>query len=411
MSTGFLRQAIKDMTTLYKHQQDFLLHNPNKSALVWSCGTGKTRTACEWADREDTLIICPKALKANWEREFYRARTWKMGVVLTKEEFRKKHKDLCRFNQIIVDEVHSGFLTPHYKSQMSKALRDYIKKHQIKRILLLSATVYSSSPWNIYQLAHILGYKWDWWKFNSEFFDQVRMGLRVIPVAKKGIEKRLALLTRKIASVVDIHDVLDVPLQQHCEPEYFALTKEQERAIKDNYDPVPIVRYTQEHEIENGILLENEFRELQTYENDKEDRIKDLCRECKKIAIICRYNAQIDALYSVLKNEFNSIFIIRGDVKNRDEVTRRAEEASEAIVIIQADCAEGYELPSFPVCVFASMSYSYVKWEQICGRFLRMNKPSRTTFLYLLTEGDSVDQGIYDAVKRKEDFKINLFKK
>jgi len=396
-------------TDLYKHQIEFLKTDPDKSALVWSCGTGKTRTAIEWAWGQMPLIICPKALKANWFRECDN-----IGVssrILTKEEFRKYYKEIPKHSCIIVDEVHNGFLTPNFKSQMSKALRDYIKKHNVPRILLLSATVYTSSPWNIYQLAVLLGHKWNWKAFSYTFFDQIRMGMRVIPQAKKGIEPKLAELTKKIASVVNIYDVLDVPLQQHCEPEYFSLTKEQERAIKDNYDPVPIVRYTQQHEIENGILLGNEFRELQTYETDKEERIKAICEENKKVAIVCRYNAQIDSLRESLQSSGKQIMVIRGDVKDRDFVTRTAEQSEECIVLIQADCAEGYELPSFPICVFASMSYSYTKWEQICGRFLRMNKPSRTTFIYLLTEGESVDQGVYDAVKRREDFKIELFKK
>lgn len=403
------------MTTLYKHQQDFLANNPNKSALVHSCGTGKSRTALEWSNLENkycTLIICPKALKTNWFREIKKTNlSHEKFLVLTKEEFRRDHNSLDKYGQIIVDECHNGFLTPNYKSQMSKALRNYIKKYNVPRVLMLSATVYSSSPWNIYQLASFLGYKWDWWKFNHTFFDQIRMGLRTIPVAKKGCEKELAKLTNKIASVVDIHDCMDVPLQLHCEPEYFSLTKEQERAIEDNYDPLPIVRYTKQHQIENGILIGNEFKKDETYETDKIERIKALCEENKKVAIVCRYNAQIDSLYSVLKDGIKPVYIIRGDVKNRDEVTRVSEDSQGAIVLIQADCAEGYELPSFELCVFASMSYSYVKWEQLCGRFLRMNKPSRTTFMYLLTEGASVDQGIYDAVKRKEDFKINLFKK
>lgn len=395
---------------LYKHQQEFLALNPNKSALVWSCGTGKTRTAIEWLNMGSTgIVICPKALKANWQREI---KQWgAKAVVYTKEEFRKEWDDLPKHSQIIIDEVHNGFLTPHFKSQMSKALRSYIKKHSVPRILLLSATVYTSSPWNIYNLAFLLGYKWNWHKFNQEFFVPVRMGNRIIPVVKKGIEKRLAELTKKIASVVDIYDVLDVPLQQHCEPEYFSLTKEQDRAIKDNYDPVPIVRYTLQHEIENGVLLANDFRESKTYENDKIERIKALCEENKKVAIICRYNAQIDMLKDSFKGMVNTIFIIRGDIKDRDRACRDAEQAKKAIVLIQADSSMGYELPSFPLCVFASMSYSYVNWEQMCGRFLRMNKPSRTTFMYLVTEGDSVDQAVYDAIKRKEDFSINLFKK
>lgn len=410
------------MTTLYKHQLEFLKQNPNKSALVWSCGTGKTRTALEWVKQnyqnynpyERCIIVCPKPLKANWEREVNKS-TFKgfyFYKVMSKEEFRRDWKELEQANYIIVDEVHNGFLTPHFKSQMSQALRNYIKRHNVPRVLLLSATVYTSSPWNIYQLATLLGYKWDWYKFYHKFFNRVRMGRREVPVAKAGCEKDLAKIIKNIASVVNIYDVLDVPLQQHCEPEYFALSEAQKTAIKDNYDPLPIVRYTNEHEIENGVLLANEFRKEQYYETDKEERIISLCEENKKIAIICRYNAQIDAYKESLERSTKrNVLVIRGDIKDRDKVCQTAELSEEAIVLIQADCAEGYELPSFPLCVFASMSYSYTKWEQICGRFLRMNKPSRTTFLYLLTEGESVDQGVYDAVKRKEDFKIELFKK
>ena len=401
------------MNTLYKHQQEFLVANPNKSALVHSCGTGKTRTACEWSKLGPlgaTLIICPKALQTNWMRE---VKKWGAGhggwvTVITKEGFRKTWKQQIRFNQVIVDEVHNGFLTPHFKSQMSKALRDYIKKHNVPRVLLLSATVYTSSPWNIYNLAYYLGHKLDWVKFNFTFFDQIRMGPRIVPVPKKGCEVKLAEITKKIASVVDIADCMDVPLQLHCEPEYFALTKIQEKAIKDAYDPLPIVRYTRQHEIENGVLIGNKFAIDEIYDCDKNARIVGLCEENSKIAIVCRYNAQIDVLAKLL--EKHAPIIIQGAVKDRDAACRTAEMASRAVVLIQADCGLGFELPSFPVCVYASMSYSYTSWEQMNGRFLRMNKPSRTTFIYLLTEGDSVDQGIYDSVKRKEDFRIELFK-
>lgn len=400
------------MTTLYKHQKDFLALNPNKSSLVWSCGTGKTRTALEWAKGRITLIICPKALKANWIRE---ARKWLPGqfVVLTKEEFRRDASMLSEFEAVIVDEVHNGFLTPNFKSQMSKALKKYLAKHSVPRVLLLSATVYTSSPWNIYNLAYYTGHVWNYRTFKDKFFTDIRMGMRIIPQAKKGIEGELARITRTIASVVDIHDVLDVPLQNHLEPEYFALSKEQEKAIKDNYDPLPIVRYTAQHEIENGILLGNEFREDQNFQTDKEERIIQLCEENKKVAIVCRYNYQIDVLSLFLNTKFpkKELFIINGQNSDRDTTTLFAEQSKDCIVLIQADCAEGYQLPSFELCIFASMSYSYTKWEQICGRFLRMDKPSRTTFIYLLTEGKSIDQAVYDSVKRKEDFKINLYMK
>jgi len=404
---------------LYNHQKQFLTENPDKTTLVWSCGTGKTRAAIEWTHVDwsyagEVLIICPKALKQNWRRESLRwakAGLPSLTMILSKEEFRRDWKTLPKFRQVVVDEVHNGFLTPMFKSQMSKALRDYLKKHNVPRVLLLSATVYTSSPWNIYNLAVFTGHNWNWKRFKETFFYDVRMGPRLIPQVKKGSEAKLATLTKTIANVVDIHDVLDVPLQNHTEPEYFALSKEQITAIKDNYDPLPIVRYTAQHEIENGILLGNEFRDLYTFQCDKNERIAELCKENKKVAVVCRYNAQIDMLMDWVNEAGKPVFVIRGDVTNRDEITLKAEQAEECVVLIQADCAEGYQLPSFGLCVFASMSYSYTKWEQICGRFLRMDKPSRTTFLYLLTEGDSIDQAVYDSVKKKEDFKIALYEK
>jgi superfamily II DNA or RNA helicase len=380
---------------LYNHQKEFLKENPDKSALVWSCGTGKTRTAIEWAKTSfPTLIICPKALKTNWQRE---AQKWGLRAygIMTKEEFRKHGSTLPAASQVIVDEVHNGFLTPHFKSQMSKALRDYIKFHKVPRILLLSATVYTSSPWNIYNLAYYLGYKLAWQTFNYRFFNQVRFGPRIVPVPKKGCEKDLAEITKKIASVVDIADVMDVPLQQHCEPEYFALNNAQRRMIEDAYDPLPIVRFTAEHKIEQL--------------GDKNDRLVSLVEENPKIAIVCRYLDQIDHLKTLLAPY--KPYVISGEVKDRDTVVRQADASERAVVLIQADCGIGFELPSFSVCVFASQSYSYTSFEQMCGRFLRMNKPSRTTFVYLLTEGDSIDQAVYNAIKRKEDFQINLYER
>lgn len=397
---------------LYKHQKRFLSDNPSKSSLVWSCGTGKSRTACEWSRLHLTpvLIICPKALVSNWKRECEKWNVQEPSII-TKEEFRKYFKKIPAFSQVIVDEVHNGFLTPGFKSQMSKSLRWYLKEHKVPRVLLLSATVYTSSPWNIYNLAWLTGHEWNWQKFKFEFFDDVWMGNRQIPVVKKGSEKKLAELTKQIASVVDIHDCMDVPEQLHCEPEYFALTKEQEKAIKENYDPTPIVRYTQQHEIENGILLGNEFKESQTFKYDKMDRIKELVAENKKVAIVCRYHNQIDELWDGLADCEKQVYVISGKIANRDAICLSAEKLDECIVIIQADCGIGFQLPSFELCIYVSQSYSYTSWEQMNGRFLRMDKPSRTTFMYLLTDANSVDKSVYKCIRKKEDFKIELYGK
>lgn len=392
---------------LYQHQIDFLKQNLDKSALVWSCGTGKSRTAIEWSQTIDdsTLIICPKALKTNWNRECKKWGNVLQTTIMSKEEFRRDYKSLEAYGQIIVDEVHNGFLTPHFKSQMSKALRDYIKMHKVPRVLLLSATVYTSSPWNIYNLAYYLGYKLDWQKFNYTFFDQIRMGPRIIPVPKKGCEKKLAVITKKIASVVALEDCVDVPTQTF-ENEYFELTKEQNKLIESTYDPLPIVRFTQYHEIAQGILKGNEFRkDILDIPSLKNERIEALCDENKKIIIVCRYNAQIDALAELLKKHAPKI--IRGDVKDRDAVCQSVEKAERAVVLIQASCSMGYELPSFRIMVFASMDFSYTHYRQMCGRILRINNMQKNLYLHLIA--GEMDQAVFDAIEKKHDFTIELY--
>lgn len=268
---------------LYEHQSRFLASpKRHKTALIWSCGTGKTLTAILWAKERDdlgTVIVCPKALRQNWLNETERM-ALNNAIVLSKEEF-KKHA-FASPQQIIVDEVHNGFLTPQFKSAMSKALRAFCKK--APRVLLLSATVYTSSPWNIYNLAEYVGINWNWQAFNQTFFNQIRMGRRFVPVAKPEAKRQLAETVKTFCSIVDIRDCIDVPEQLHCDPELFALTAAQMAAVKANYDPVPIVRYTKQHEIEQGILLPNEFTELQTFPADKNDRILSLAKENPKMA-------------------------------------------------------------------------------------------------------------------------------
>jgi superfamily II DNA or RNA helicase len=395
---------------LFQHQIDFLKQNPDKSALIHSCGTGKTRTAIEWAKKYKrwVLIICPKSLKTNWRRE---CEEWGLNTyhVLTKEEFRKSWEYLSAFEQVIVDEVHNGFLTPHFKSQMSKALRAYLKKHDVRRVLLLSATVYSSSPWNIYSLAYYLGNKWDYKKFDTMFFNYVRMGFKYVPVAKKGCEKKLAEMTKKIASVVSLEECVDVP-EQTFENEYFELTKEQEKLIEANYDPLPIVRFTSADEISNGVLKGNEFRkDIMDIPSLKNERIFDLCQENKKIIVVCRYNLQIDFLDNYLKSIGKPIFIIRGEVKDRDAVVQEAEKSAEAIVLIQSSCSVGYELPSFSIMVFASLDFSYTHFVQICGRILRINRLHKNVYISLIT--GETGQAVADAIAHKKDFDINLYEK
>ena len=130
----------------YKHQKEILERNPKKCLLCFDTGTGKTLTSIWWANqnRLKTLVIVPKALKKQWERELKKYGETYFDVI-TKETFRKDWDKIGLYDAIIVDEAHyfSG------KSQMYKNLLKFIKKQDVPYVWLLTATPFLSSPWNI----------------------------------------------------------------------------------------------------------------------------------------------------------------------------------------------------------------------------------------------------------------------
>jgi len=376
--------------------------------IVHDTGTGKTRTAIELAlkNKGGCLVVMPKALKEQWWRNVtehpdHKKILWELR---TKEEFRKDYDRIKPYTTVIVDEAHyfSGM-----KSTMSKNLYHYFKKHNIQNRYLLTATPYLSTPWNIFVLARHLGYEWNYLDFKQKFFDEAWIGRRIIPVIKDGIQSEIAALVKKIGDVVRLDECIDVP-DQIFETEFFKETPLQSKE-KDNIEETnPVVRFTKHHEIENGFLMGNGYAEERKIGTYKNDRLYELAEQEKKIAIVCRYNSQIDMIYKHLMPLGKQIFLIRGETKQRDYLTQQIEKSSEAIVLINASCSEGYELPSIGLIAFASLSFSYKDYKQVCGRFLRINAPKKNVYVHLVT-AEGVDEAVYEAIKNKQSFDINIY--
>lgn len=401
---------------LYEHQKRFLAANPDRRLLCWDTGTGKTLTAILWANlgKSEALFIVPKSLRENWQRNVQMHFDYKYKIV-TKEEFRRDHKTLERYPQVVADEAHyfSG-----EKSQMSKALIWYVKEHEIERVLLPTATPYLSSPWNIFTLAKILRHQWSWIKFRDHFFEDRYVGRReiagktvgrLIKVVKPNMEKDIARCVAQIGDVVRIDECADIP-EQVFETEFFELNKSQKQAIAAVVEMNPMVRYTKYHQIEGGTLKSDGYSENQYFEPPQMERLYELAKENKKMAVVCRYNFEIDMIrtrFQVDSMHQWKVFVIRGDVANRDEIVQEVEASDEAIVLINAACSEGFEIPSVPLMVFWSLSFSYKDYKQMLGRILRLNKLKKNLYIFFLTTG--VSMGVYGAIMNKRDFDVEIY--
>lgn len=392
----------------YKHQKEFLESEHKKFLLCWDMGTGKTRTSIEWAKilGGTTLIVVPKGLVDNWIRECKR---WDFADynIITKENFKKKFSTLLPYKNLIIDEAHyfAG------QSQMNKTMQFYVDARPETNILCLTGTPYLRNAWNVYRLGHILGKKneWKWNHFNYTFFTLVRMGYRYIPVQKQdeASKRLLAQYVNQIGSTKHLSECADVPESQEY-PEYVEKTDDQEEGIRDLVDFEPIVRYTKEQQIMGGYLKGDDYTADQRYASRKRDRLMELIGQNEKIMVVCRYLHELEELERDITKIHRTVFVLRGDVKNRDEVVQKARKAEECVLLVGAQISEGWEIPEIETMIFYSHSFSLKDYVQMKGRIQRINDLRPRCYVHLLVK-DSVDEGVHRALMNKQDFLVHIY--
>lgn len=413
----------------YDHQQKIISDDPHKTGLFLGTGSGKTRIALNLA-RGSTLVVCPKTQRqdGNWERELasignpHRIRL----TVISKEEFRRDYLALPTFDTLIGDEAHTLLgVTPNTRqvkkvtipktSQIFEALDWYVTNKKPKRIYLCTATIVKSpmTVWGAAKifgkvkgdvLEHFLGYR-------SAFYVKLPMPGRDVYVPKKDddTKDRLATLVHQLGYVGRLEDYFDVP-EQTFRTVYVQLTEVQKVAMKELplEWPDPIVLIGKKHQLENGSLAGDEFSEAINYKNEKQEKIFEYAEEFPRMVIFAKYRAQIAQLELRLKEEGYKVLVLTGDTKDRGALIAMANQLDDCIFIAQAQISAGWELPNFPVMIFASRTYSYVDYSQALGRILRANALKKNLYINLVVKG-GVDEAVDKALANKQDFDERVY--
>lgn len=399
---------------LYPHQLKIINESPNKHLLAWGTGCGKTATAIKWADKKggSALVICPKSLVDNWHREIGK---WSDGkakfIVLSKEQFKSKHEDILdTINSTLVDEVHhfSG-----YKSQLYKSLINFIKRHKIQNILLLTATPYRSTPFNIFCLANILGHNLNWFKFNNLFYTMLKRGPRKWPILKDTVDglpvkEYIGNMVKSLGSVVAMREVVDVP-EHVWMREDFEPNAEQKKACKELLDSTPIARLSKVFQILNGTLKSDGYSEAQYFKCEKFDRALELIEENDKIAVVCRHSLELQRFKDSIKDR--RVFVLNGETPKdeRDKLVQEFNNSDKCVALIQARVCEGYGLHT-PVMMFYSMDWGLVEWTQMIGRPVRLDNLKSVVYINLVYK-DTVDEAVYDnVVIKKQEFQAEIYR-
>jgi len=405
---------------LYQHQKDIIDNNKYRTGLFMGTGSGKTLIALHLAQGK-ILCITPKLQREeqNFIRETKKSNLTKDITQISKEDFKKVAGTLEQFDTVIVDEAHTvAGATPNVRyvkrrpipkcSQTFDYLIDYLNRKPPKRLYLLTATPIRS-PMTVWALAKILGVDWNFYEFRDTFYFSVKNGYKEFFVIKSDDEskERLGKAVQKLGYTGKLEDYFDVP-EQTFRTVFVSTTKEQDkrlREIQTEY-PEPIVLVGKKHQVENGVLTGDEFSAPETYKDEKIEKLLDFALEFPKMVIFAKYTAQIEKIKEALK-DYN-VKTLQGSTKNRDEVIKSAEESKNCIMIIQSQISAGFELPSFPVMIFASMSYSVVDRIQAEGRILRANALKKNLYITLVVKG-GVDEAVYKSILNKQDFNERIY--
>jgi hypothetical protein len=412
------------MTNLFQHQLDIIREDPQVAGLFLGTGSGKTLVALSLA-RGTTLVICPKTQKEdrNWEREAMKNKLKIDLTVMSKEEFRK----LCqagytkRYDTVIVDEAHTCLgVTPNVRyvkkqpipktSQLFEELGIYIMLTKPTRLYLCTATI-MRSPMTVWGAAKLLGQEWNFYEFRDVFYFRLPMPGREVwtPKNDDAAKDRLAIAVRNLGYVGRLEDFFDVPDQTY-KTIHLDLTVAQKARIKAmaiEY-PEPIVRCGKIHQVENGVLAGDEFMAGESFENAKIDALLDLAIEFPRMVIFAKYRAQIDVIASTMRERGYKVLTLTGDTKERGTVIQEAKEATKCIFIAQAQISAGWELPTYPVMVFASRTYSFVDYDQAVGRIQRADHIKKNLYINLVVRG-GVDEAVDKCLANKKDFNDRIY--
>ena len=412
-----------------KHQLDALeqTEGKNRVAYYMGMGTGKTFVGCEkmllYAN-EYNLCVCQHSKVPDWVEHF---KTYtdlevtdftkpkaqvKPGVIVVNYELAWRRDLLSRLRNftLILDESSKVQHETTKQTQFIMTLRP-------KNVILLSGTPCNGKYENLYTQIKLLGVNITKTYFFNRYIDYELVDVldwstgTPVPTGKmyrkvngyKNVEELKANLRRAGAVFMLSDDVLDLPpmteqiVSVQSTPEYRKFRKKR-------------VVIIDEIEYVGDTALTKMLRERQLcsfLSKHKLDALSDLM-ESTEDRLIVFYNFQEEFVkISQLCDKFGKqMSYVSG--QGRDLTAYENDSQSVTVVQYQAG-AHGLNLQKANKMVMFSPPLSSELWSQAKARIHRMGQESPTMYWYLVSK-DSVEEKIYDALKKGHDYTVDLFK-
>jgi len=140
-----------------------------------------------------------------------------------------------------------------------------------------------------------------------------------------------------------------------------------------------------------------------------EDIIEAAIADGKKLVVIARFVAEIEAICKLLDDMGIAHSCIMGGVNDRDEQVARFQNDPAVQVFVGqiATAGLGITLTAASTMVFYSLDYSMSNFEQAKARIHRVGQCDKCTYVYLLARG-TVDEKVLQALRDKADLAKTL---
>lgn len=419
-------------------------------------GTGKTITSIAITGAlylsgniRRVLVVAPLSIVGVWDEEFQKFADFKYSLsvlsgsgtkkaeelkcmaypplqvaVVNYESAWRLEKEIIAWNPdlIIADEGHK--IKTHNISA-SKAMHRIGAKASYR--LLLTGTVITNKAIDVfsqYKFVNPAIFGNSFYSFRNRYFDMTGYGNHT-PVMKKNMEQELMKRLHCIAfratkaECLDLPEMTDIIRYVDLEP---AAVKVYNDLVKESYAELGksevtvtnvLTRLLRLSQLTGGFIGDDEGNAPQRISTAKlsalEDIVEQVLQEGKKLVIIARFVAEINAISKLLEKRGIGYSCIMGGVKDREEQVMAFQNDPNTQVFIGqiATAGLGITLTAASTMVFYSEDYSMSNFEQAKARIHRVGQKENCTYIYLVAKG-TVDEKVLEALRSKADLARTL---
>lgn len=446
----------------YAHQQkayDFIRktfgldgYNPAKgkgAALLMEMGTGKTlvaiaATGClsNQGKAARVLIVAPLPVLGVWEQEFEKFADFPYTLTVLRGTTSKKKAQLKNIDgdglQVVVTNydclsklatelaaykadlviADEGHKIKDSRTKRSKAMHKLGDLARYK--LLLTGTLITNREMDVFSqyrfIDHTVFGKY-FLSFRDTYFDMIGYGNHT-PVFREDKKEDFLNTMHSVAFRVTKAECLDLPavteeervveLEPKAMKKYLELERTSQAQLEDSNKITAqdiLTRLLRLSQFTGGYLPSDDGNEIQVSQA-KLDALAEIIRsavnENKKIVVMAKFSAEINAITKLLEDENVKYALLCGKIKDKDGKIKRFQEEKDCLVFVgQIDTAAlGITLTAASTMVFFSLDYSMSNFKQAKARINRSGQTENCHYIYLLAK-DTVDAKVLETLRNK----------